>query len=141
MASGTVPLGTANRIWVGTTQGAVTTPVGGLQGWEYGGEATKTDEKFYDDFPAITTISDPVYDMVMSGKWADGDSGLAIIKAAFATAAIIYGAVAPNGADGEGLPVRVSRFRLTGGGVEQAAGYQFSFAQAGVPFDLAGGLS
>lgn len=141
MPFGTVPNGTANRIWVGTTAGAVTTPVGGLQGWEYGGEATKTDEKFYDAFPAITTISDPTYDAVMSGKWNDNDSGLNIIKAAFSTQAIIYAAVAPNGADGEGLPVRVSRFRLTGGGVEQAAGYQFSFAQAGAPFDIAGGLS
>lgn len=141
MPFGTVPNGTDNRVWVGTSSGAVTTPVGGLQGWEYGGEATKTDEKFYNDFPSITTISDPLYDFVMSGKWNDGDSGLAVIKAAFASQAIIWAAVAPNGVDGEGLAVRVSRFRITGGGVEQAAGYQFSFAQAAEPFDIAGGLS
>jgi hypothetical protein len=140
MPFGTVPNGTANRIWVGTTQGAVTVPVGGLQSWEYGGESETTEETFYNDFPSITTVADPTRDFVMGGRWNDGDSGLAIIKAGFETKDIIYAATAPEGTNGEGLPVRVSRFRLTGGGPAQAASYQVSLVQAGDPFDVAGGL-
>lgn len=140
MAFGVVPNGTDNRIWVGAAN-PPSTLIGGLQGWEYGGESETSEEKFYDTYPSITTVGEPSRDATVNGKWNDGDAGLAIIKAAFETQDIIYYAVAPNGTDGEGMPARVSRFRLTGGGVEQAADYQFTLVQADDPFDVGGGLS
>ena len=140
MPFGTVPNGSSNRLFVGTSSGAVNVPVGGLQGWEYGGEGETTEETFYNDFPSITTVGDPVNDGSFSGKWADGDSGLVILKAGYNTQDVIYAAYQPNGTDGEILPCRVSRFRLTGGGVEQAAGYQFSLVQADDIITVDGGL-
>ena len=140
MAFGTVPNGTSNRLFVGTTA-PPTIPVGGLQGWEYGGEGETSEETFYNDFPSITTVADPVNDGSFSGKWADADSGLIILKNAFNTQDIIYAGISPNGTDGEVLPCRVNRFRLTGAGPEQAADFQFSLVQADDVTDLGGGLT
>jgi hypothetical protein len=140
MPFGTVPNGAANRLYVGTSA-PPNVLVGGLQGWEYGGEGETTEETFYNDFAAITTVGDPVNDASFSGKWADGDSGLIILKNAYGDQSVIYAGFVPNGTDGEYMPCRVSRFRLTGGGVEQAAGYQFSLVQADDLADIGGGLS
>lgn len=140
MPFGTVPNGTDNSLLVGTAA-PPTTPVGGLQGWEYGGEGDTTEEAFYNDFPSITTVGDPVNDGSFSGKWADGDSGLIILKNAYTAKSVIYAAWAPDGSNGEIMPSRVSRFRLTGGGVETAADYQFSLTQAGAITELGTGLT
>ena len=140
MPFGTVPNGSSNRLYVGTSA-PPSVPVGGLQGWEYGGEGETTEEAFYNDFPSITTVGDPVNDASFSGKWADGDSGLIILKNAYNDQSIIYAAFSPNGTDGETLPCRVNRFRITGGGVEQAADFQFSLVQADDVADFGGGLS
>lgn len=141
MAFGTVPNGTDNRIWVGTTPPTATVLLGGLQQWEFGGEAETQEEEFYNGFTSIITVGEYKYDGTGSGKWADADDGLIIVQGASETQDIIAFAVAPNGTDGKGAPVRVSRFRLTGGGVRQAAGYQFSVVQADDPFDVGGGLT
>jgi hypothetical protein len=136
---GSVPNGSLNRIWVGLSQ-PPTTPVDFVQGWEYGGEAATQKEEFYMDDAAITTTGEPTNDGTVSGKYATGAAGLAILAAAFRTQDVIYFGVAPGGTDGEGLPGRVSRFRLTGAGRQQAAGYTFSIVQAEEPADIAGGL-
>ncbi len=82
MAFGTVPNGTTNRIWVGATSGAATVLIGGLQQYRFANSADTSTEDFYDGFSSITTVGTPVYSGSGSGKWADGDSGLAIIAAA-----------------------------------------------------------
>lgn len=140
MPFGTVPNGTANSLMVGLAS-PPTTPVGGLQGWEYGGEGSTTDEAFYNAFPSITTVGDPVNDGSFSGKWAQGDSGLIILKNAYTAKSTIYAGFMPNGTDGDIMPCRVSRFRLTGGGVETAADFQFSLAQAGAITEAGTGLT
>jgi hypothetical protein len=140
MAFGTVANGSSNRLYVGLTAPPAVL-VGGLQGWEYGGEGETTEESFYNDFPPITTVGDPVNDGSFSGKWADADSGLIILKNAYNDQSIIYAAFSPNGTDGETLPCRVNRFRITGGGVEQAADYQFSLVQADDVTDFGSGLT
>jgi len=137
---GTVPNGDLNRIWVGTSPNP-TTPVDYVQGWEFGGEAQTQTEEFYMDDASITTVGEPTRDGSVSGKWAQGGPGLAILKNGFETQDIIYYAVAPNSIDGEGLPGRVSRFRLTGAGRRTAAGYSFNIVQAELPADVGAGLS
>lgn len=141
MAFGTVANGSDNRVNVGTSQGSVNVLVGGLQNWEYGGTADTSTEDFYNDFPSIITVGEPVRTGSGSGKFADADSGLAIIKNAFESQAVMYHSWAPNGTDGEGLPCRVSEFRLTGSGRNTAANYNYSVVQAADPFDVGGGLS
>lgn len=138
---GTVPQGTANRIRVGTTPTSPDTVIGRLQQWEFGHEAETQKEEFYNDDAPLTTIGTPIYDGTGSGKWADGDPGLIILKAAGTTQDLIGFGVLLNGTDGEGAPGRISRFRLTGGGVRTAANYQFTFVQDGDPYDIGGGLT
>lgn len=140
MAFGTVPNGTANRVWVGAAAGSATILVGGLQNWRYGGTSDTSKEEFYNGFTSIVTVGEPSRQGSGSGKWNDGDSGLAIVKAGFETQATISFAVAPNGTAGEGIPGRVSNFQLSGQGVRQAAGYEFTIEQADVPFNVGGGL-
>ncbi len=140
MPFGTVPNGTTNRIFVGAAAGTATVLLGGLQGWEYGGQADTSVEDFYNLFASITTVGEPSRSGTATGKWAVGDTGLDLSKAAFETQDVISFAVAPGGVDGEGIPVRVSEFRLTGGGVNQAADYRITFVQAADPFDLGSGL-
>lgn len=137
---GTVANGSLNRIWVGTSAGSVNVPVDYVQNWEYGGESQTQTEEFYGADAAITTVGDPVRDGSVSGKWAQGGPGLAILKAGFDTQEVIYYGVAPNSVDGEALPGRVSRFRLTGAGRRTAAGYSFNIVQAEVPANIGGGL-
>ncbi len=140
---GTVPQGTTNRIRVGTTPTAVgtNTVIGRLQQWEFGQESETQKEEFYNGDASLTSVGTPVYDGTGSGKWADGDPGLIIVKAAATTQDLIGFGVVPNGVDGEGVPGRISRFRLTGAGVRTTANYQFSFVQDGVPYDIGGGLT
>ncbi len=140
MPFGTVPNGTSNRIFVGAAAGSATVPLGGLQGWEYGGQADTSVEDFYNAFASITTVGELTRSGTATGKWAVADSGLDICFAASETQDIISFAVAPGGTDGQGIPVRVSEFRLTGGGVNQAADYRITFVQAADPFDLGSGL-
>jgi hypothetical protein len=140
MTFGTVPNGTVNLVAVSATVGGTYSPVGALQGWEYGGEAQTTTEEFYNSFPSIITVGEPTNDGNYSGKWADGDTALALLLAAYKDKTVIFGKFAPNGTDGEILPMRVSRFRLTGSGVRQAANYQFSVVQSDAPVDAGTGL-
>lgn len=135
---GTVPNGTLNRLYVGTSWPPAV-PVGRLQQYEFGVEAETTKEEFYGDDP-ITTVGDAVWDGTGSGKHAYGDAGQAILKAAAKTQDLVYLAGAPNGADGDGAPGRVSRWRTTGQGPKTAAGYSFNFVQDGAIADLGGGL-
>lgn len=139
MPFGTVPNGTDNRVWVGLTEGGLVL-VGGLQSWEFSQTSDTSEEKFYNGDASIVTVSSPVYSGTGGGKWEDGDSGLAIIVGAKDDGSIIFFAVAPNGTDGQGIPGRVSEFRLTGGGVDQAADYSFTIVQADDPFTVGGGL-
>lgn len=140
MTFGTVPNGTLNLVAVSATSGGTYSPVGALQGWEYGGEAQTTTEEFYNAFPSIITVGEPTNDGNYTGKWADGDTALALLLSAYKLKTIIFGKFAPGGTNGETLPMRVSRFRLTGGGVRQAAGYQFSVVQADAPINAGTGL-
>lgn len=137
---GTVPQGTANRIRVGTSN-PPNTVIGRLQQYEFGSEAETQKEEFYNDDEPLTTVGTPVYDGTGSGKWADGDAGLIILKAASITQDLIHFGVLPNGTDGEGAPGRISRFRLSGAGVRTALNYQFNFVQDGDAYDIAGGLT
>ncbi len=141
MSFGVVPNGTVNRIWVGAAAGSATVLVGGLQQYRFASSADTSTEDFYDGFSSITTVGAPVYSGSGSGKWNDGDSGLAIIVAAKETQAIISFAIAPNGTDGQGFSGRVSEFEISGGGVNEAANYSFTVVQADDPFDVGGGLS
>lgn len=139
MPFGTVPNPTANRVWIGLTQGGLVL-IGGLQGWEFGTTSETTEEKFYNGDASVITVSPPSYSGSGSGKWEDGDSGLAILVGAKDDGSIIFFAVAPGGTNGEGIPGRVSEFRLTGPGVEAAADYSFSIVQAADKFDVGSGL-
>lgn len=139
MPASNIPNGTANRIWVGTASPA-TTPVAGLQGYEYGGEGQTSKEEFYDDFDSITTVGPNSYDGSYSGKWNPGDPGLAILKNAFRNRTEIFAAFSVDGTNGEEVKGRVPRFRLTGQGSRTAAGYQFSFAGNAEPTNVAAGL-
>lgn len=140
MPFGVVPNGTSNLVAVSASVGGTYSPIGGLQGWEYGGEEQTTTEEFYNAFPSIITTGEPTNDGNYSGKWAEADTGLALLLAAYKAKTIVFGKFAPGGVDGETLPMRVSRFRLTGGGVRQAAGYQFSVVQADAPVNAGAGL-
>jgi hypothetical protein len=139
MPFGLVPNGTDNRVWIGLTQGGLVL-IGGLQGWEFGTTSDTSEEKFYNGDASIITVSAPVYSGSGSGKWEDGDSGLAIVVGAKDDGSVIFFAVAPGGTNGEGIPGRVSEFRLTGAGVDAAADYTFSIVQADDKFDVGSGL-
>ena len=140
MVFGTVPNGTSNLVAVSASSGGTYSPVGALQGWEYGGEAQTTTEEFYNAFPSIITVGEPTNDGNYSGKYAEGDTAIALLISAYKSKTIIYGKFAPGGVNGEILPMRVSRFRLTGGGVRQAANYQFSVVQSSDPINAGTGL-
>ena len=136
---GTVPQGSLNTVWIGTAN-PPTTKLDYMQGWEFGSEAETTKEEFYHDDAAITTVGEAVYDGTCSGKWADNGPALAIAFAASQSQDLVYMAYAPNGTDGIGVPGRISRFRNTGAGRKQAAGYSFNFVQDGAPFVIGAGL-
>ncbi|MBA2458994.1 MAG: hypothetical protein H0V43_08600 [Gemmatimonadales bacterium] len=139
MPFGTVPQGTANRVWIGLTQGGLVL-IGGLQNWEFGTTSDTTEEKFYNGDASVITVGSPVYSGSGGGKWEDGDSGLAILAGAKDDGTVVYFAVAPGGTNGEGVPGRVSEFRLSGTGVDAAADYTFSIVQSAAKFDVGAGF-
>lgn len=137
--AGTVPQGTVNRVWVGAS-GPPTTLVDYLQQFEFGNQSDTTQEEFYNGDAPIVTVGVAKYDGTGSGKWADSAPGLSMIVAGARLGTLLYFGVAPNGAAGTYAPGRFSRFRITGGGPRQAAGYTFSFAQDGAVANIGAGL-
>ncbi len=135
-----VPNGTAARIGVAATAGGTALLLAGLQGYEYGGEATTTEESFHNDYPSIVTVGEETHDGNFSGRYVDDDDALALIYAAFRSKDIVYATFLINGVGGEEVGVRVPRFRVTSGGVAQAPQYQFSVVQAEEPDDVGNGL-
>ena len=78
--------------------------------------------------------------MQLQGDYASNDDGQAILKAAFDAGTTIYASTAPNGTDGESLPVRVSQYKIGGPNPNGPPSLSVTLNQATDPSDVGGGL-
>jgi hypothetical protein len=138
MAFGTVPQGTEVVLKVGTS--TADTLVGACTTWDYTGDRQTTERDYYNGFDSTTTTGPAKRSMQLQGDYAVNDDGQAILKAAFDAGTTIYASVAPNGTDGESLPVRVSQYKAGGSNPNSPATFSVTLNQAADPAAVGGGL-
>lgn len=141
MAFGTVPLGTAARIYIGTTA-PPSVLVGALISYSYPGDKTTEDTKFHNAYPAITSVDTPVRSVTLNCKYAKADSGQDIAKANFDLDAptVIYTSALVDGTTGEYLPCICAHYEISSAGSGSLPDLTMTFVQQGAPVDVAGGL-
>src|SRR5689334_13014276 len=101
MAFGTVPLGTAARILIGTTSTPATL-VGGLVSYSYPGDKPTDKTDFHNAYPTINSVGSANRTITFNGKYAKADSGQDIAKANFDLTAptLIYISILLDGTTG-----------------------------------------
>ena len=141
MPFGTVPLGTAARVYVGTTAPPATL-VGGLVSYSYPGSKDTEETKFHNAFAAITSVDTPVRSVTLNMKYAKGDTGQDVLKANFDLDAptVIYVSILPDGTTGEYLTGIVSAYELSSGGSGSLPDLSVTIVQQAAPVDIGGGL-
>lgn len=138
MAFGTVPLGTANRIYVGTVAPPATL-IGGLVSWDYPGNRDTATQAFYNLFPSIITVGEPTYRIDLTLKYAKSDTGQDVIKTGFDGATVVYCSILIDTTTGEYLPSYVAQWHPSGRSSTDAADLTVTLVGNGSPVDVAGG--
>jgi hypothetical protein len=106
MPLGTQVLSANSVVHVGTVN-PPTTPVGGLLSWDHVGDSP-TNRRDYIGQASATATGKTARTITIPVDYEVGDTGQAVLAAAFISKAIIYAKVLPDGTNGEILPVRVS---------------------------------
>lgn len=138
MAFGTVPQGTALALKVGNA--SADTLVGASNVWDYTGDRQTTERDYYNAFPSLFTTGPAKRTFQIQGDYAAGDSGQAIIKAAFDSGLTIFASAAPDGTNGEQIEVRVSQYKTGGPSPNGPPSFSATLNQANDPTAVGGGL-
>lgn len=139
MPLGTPVAGSAATVFVGTTSGAVTTPVGGLSTWTINGN-TPTQQHDYYGQSSFFSVGKTARTIDFSNDYETADSGHAIIYAAFISKATIFVKILADGTNGETLPVKVGNQVITGDDVNNHTKVSWTFAQQGDPTTVGTGF-
>ena len=110
MPLGTQVLSAVSVVTVGTTATPVT-PVGGLLSWDHVGDSPSARHDYISQASA-TSVGKSARTITIPVDLEAGDTGQAVLAAAFISKNIIYCKVLPDGTNGETLPVRVAHQEL-----------------------------
>jgi hypothetical protein len=132
MALGVPAPGSVAVLMVGTTSGAVTTPVGGLTTWDWVGDSPQQTHDYYQQ-PSVISVGKTSRTITLNNDYETADSGHAIVYAAFTSKNTIWCKILPDGTNGETLPVKVSHQEIHGPDVNNHTTVSWTFAQQGDP--------
>lgn len=139
MALGTQVLSSVSVVMVGTTSGAVTTPVGGLLSWDWVGDSPTT-RRDYIGQASATSVGKDARTITIPVDYETLDSGQAILCAAFISKAIIYCKILPDGTNGETLPSRVAHQEIHAPDANGFNTATWTLEQAGSPIVVGTGF-
>lgn len=139
MALGTPVAGTAAVLMVGTTSGAITTPLGGQSTWDWVSDRPQTEHPYYGQATVIS-VGKASYNVTLNNDYETADSGHAILYAAYDSQATIYFKLLPDGTNGKYLPVKVGHQEIHGPDVNAHTTVNWTLAAQGDPVTVGTGF-
>jgi hypothetical protein len=138
MAFGTIPLGSAAIIMVGSSA-PPTTQVGGLNAYTATQDRPTTTRKYFMQ-TAQVFVGESTDTFELSGDYSVGDSGQDFIRGAYDAGDIFYIEILPDGTNGFSQPVRCSHAELRGPSPDDPPATTFQFGATDVRTDIGAGL-
>jgi hypothetical protein len=141
MPLGAPGLSAVSILQVGTssTPPAPNTPVGGLLSWDWVGDSPTT-RRDYIGQGSSTAVGKTARTITVPVDYEVGDTGQALLAAAFVSKAIIFVRLLPDGTNGEILPVRVAHQEIHAPDANGFNTATWTLEQAGDPTAVAGGF-